>query len=104
MNMLDGEDLCNSHTILVQLVSECLGNDPQTRPSSVEALGRLKMVKKERERIYGDNYGKILDVTAILVVKEMESKDKIIKDLQVRCCHITKLVLITMVTVLMPED
>ena len=38
-----------SHPVLVQLVSQCLHNTPQTRPSSGEVLGRLRAMRVEVE-------------------------------------------------------
>ena len=82
MKKLEGQ-FSESHPILVQLVSQCLDNDPLTRPSSEETLGRLQDKKKEIERIHGGNLEKILNIASILVEKEIKTKDKKIMDLQV---------------------
>ena len=82
MKKLEGQ-FFESHPVLVQLVSHCLNNDPLTRPSSEEALGRLQEKKKEIEEIHGGHWKKMLNVTNILVVKELKIKDKQIKELQV---------------------
>ena len=82
INKLEGQ-FSKPHPVLVQLVSQCLNNDPQTRPSSEEILGRLQDKKKEIESIYGGHTGAMLNISSILAVKEMKSKDKKIKELQV---------------------
>ena len=82
MKKLEGQ-FSESHPVLLQLMSQCLHNDPQTRPSSEEILGRLHDKKKEIERIYGGHTGAMLNISSILAVKDMRSKDKKIKELQV---------------------
>ena len=46
-----------SHPVLVQLVSQCLHNNPHTRPSSEELLGRLPAVKMAVEKMCGGTSG-----------------------------------------------
>ena len=82
MKKLEGQ-FSESHPVLLQLMSQCLDNDPQTRPSSEEILDRLQGKKKEIERIYGGHTGAMLNIGSILAVKDMKSKDKKIKELQV---------------------
>ena len=71
------------HPVLVQLVSQCLHNTPQTRPSSEEVLRRLRAMKMEVEQVYGGSMGKQLNIANVLMVKEMKMKDKRIRELQV---------------------
>ena len=71
------------HPVLVQLVSQCLHNTPQTRPSSEEVLGRLRALKMEVEQVYGGSMGKQINIANVLMVKEMKMKDKRIRELQV---------------------
>ena len=73
-----------SHPVLVQLVSQCLHNNPHTRPSSEELMGRLRAVKTAMEKMYGGIVGKQLNTSNVLVVKEMKMKDKRIEELQVK--------------------
>ena len=73
-----------SYPVLVQLVSQCLHNNPHTRPSSEELLGRLHEVKTEVEKMYGGNVGKLLNISNVLLVKEMKMKDNRIEELQVK--------------------
>ena len=83
MKKLEGQ-FSESHPVLVQLVSQCLNNDPRTRPSCEEALGKLQAKKEEIERIDGGHSGRMLNIGSIIVLKDIKSKDKRIKDLQVR--------------------
>ena len=73
-----------SHPVLVQLVSQCLHNNPHTRPSSDQLLGRLCAVKTEVEKMYGGNMGRQLNISNVLLVKEMKMNDKRIEELQVK--------------------
>ena len=73
-----------SHPVLVQLVSQCLHNNPHTRPSSEQLLERLRAVKSAAEKMYGGNVGRQLNISNVLVVKEMKMKDNIIEELQVK--------------------
>ena len=73
-----------SHPVLVQLVSQCLHNNPHTRPSSEELLGRLRTVKSAVEKMYGGNVGRQLNISNVLLVKEMKTKDNRIEELQVK--------------------
>ena len=73
-----------THPVLVQLVFQCLHNNPQARPSSEELLGRLRVVKMAVEKMYGGNVGRQLYISNVLLVKEMKMKDKRIEELQVK--------------------
>ena len=77
-----------SHPVLVQLVSQCLHNNPHTRPSSEELLGRLRAVKTAVEKMYGGNVGRQLNISNVLLVKEMKMKDNRIEELQVKLTFI----------------
>ena len=70
--------------VLVQLVPQCLHNNPQARPSSEQLLGRLRAVKTAVEKMYGGNVGRQLNISNVLLVKEMKMKDKKIEELQVK--------------------
>ncbi len=72
------------HPVLVQLVTQCLHNTPQTRPSSQQLLGRLQLIKHEIEDKHGGSMGTQLNITNILLLKDMKMKDKTISQLQVK--------------------
>ena len=64
---------------LVQLVKQCLHNDPQQRPSTEELLTRLQGMRAEVEGEYG---GPIkLDLVRVRLAKETKEKDRRIQDL-----------------------
>ena len=73
-----------SHPVLVRLVSQCLHNNPHTRPSSEELLGRLRAVKMAVEKMYGGIVGWQLNISNVLLVKEMKLKVNRIEELQVK--------------------
>ena len=77
-----------SHPVLVQLVSQCLHNNPHTRPSSEQLLGRLCAVKTEVEKMYGGNMGRQLNISNVLLVQEMKMNNKRIEELQVKLIFI----------------
>ena len=72
-----------SHPVLVQLVSQCLHNNPHTRPSSEELLGRLRAVKTAVEKVYGGNVWRHVNISNVLLVKDMKMMDTRIEELQV---------------------
>ena len=65
-------------------MSQCLHNNPHTRPSSEELLGRLRAVKMAVEKMYGGNVGWQLNISKVLLVKEMKLKVNRIEELQVK--------------------
>ena len=77
-----------SHPVLVQLVSQCLHNNPHTRPSSEQLLGRLHAMKTAVEKMYGRNVGRHVNISNVLLVKEMKMNDKRIEELQVKLTFI----------------
>ncbi len=72
--------LVKSNPALVEMVKDCLHNNPALRPSAQQLLLRLQPVKKEIDLIYG---GTLVNVTHVLHVKEMKGKDKRIRELEV---------------------
>ena len=82
MKMLEVQ-FSESHPVLVQLVSQCLHNNPHTRPSSEQLLGRLHEVKKAVEKMYGGNVGRHVNISNVMLVKETKMMDKKIEELQV---------------------
>ncbi len=77
----------------IQLVTQCLHNTPQTRPSSQQLLGRLQVIKHEIEDKHGGSMGTQLNITNILLLKDMKMKDKTISQPQVQEMFIAKLLI-----------
>ena len=77
----------------IQLVTQCLHNTPQTRPSSQQLLGRLQLIKHEIEDKHGGSMGTQLNITNILLLKDMKMKDKTISQPQVQEMFIAKLLI-----------
>ena len=71
-----------SHPALVDLVKQCLHNAPERRPSTEEVLSRVRDVKLEVEGAHG-NITRQLNITNILVLKELKQKDRTILEMQV---------------------
>ena len=72
--------LSDSHPILVELVTNCLHNNPQTRPSAEQLLTTLQPVHNELEKMYGGN---LINVAYVRHTKELKEKDKNIAELEV---------------------
>ena len=74
------ESLINPlHPVLVQLVKQCLTNDPQQRPNTDELLTRLQRMKEEVEGEYGGPVR--LDMVRVRLAKEVKIKDRRIEEL-----------------------
>ena len=74
------ESLINPlHPALVQLVKQCLTNDPQQRPNTDELLTRLQRMKEEVEGEYGGPIS--LDMVRVRLAKEVKIKDRRIQEL-----------------------
>ena len=75
------ESLINPlHPALVQLVKQCLTNDPQQRPNTDELLTRLQRMKEEVEGEYGGSPIR-LDMVRVRKAKEVKIKDRRIEEL-----------------------
>ena len=68
------------HPVLVQLIKQCLHNAPAERPATEEVLERLQRMKIEVEGGYSSSLVK-LDLSKVLISKEMKSKDRRIEEL-----------------------
>ena len=77
--------LGQSYPGIAQLVRRCLDNAPDQRPSSGEVLSNVSGVKVEVDRVYGGGVLKQLDISKVLVAKEMKRMRKRIQEVQV-CC------------------
>ena len=75
------ESLINPlHPVLVQLVKQCLTNDPQQRPNTDELLTRLQRMKEEVEGEYGGMPIR-LDMVRVRLVKEVKINERRIEEL-----------------------
>ena len=72
-----------SHPVLVELVSNCLHNIPQSRPSALLVLETLQPILDEMEKTYGGTSGKLMNVSNVLHMKETKQKNKRIVELEV---------------------
>ena len=75
--------LLESHPVLVEMVTNCLHNTPQTRPTAEQLLETLTPVQDAMENIHGGNLGRLINIINVLHMKETKEKNKIIKELEV---------------------
>ena len=75
--------LGQSYSGVVQLVRRCLDNAPDQRPSSGEVLSNVSGVKVEVDRVYRGGVLKQLDISKVLVAKEMKRMQQKIQEIQV---------------------
>lgn len=66
--------------VLVNLVKQCLHNDPHERPSSEELLIKLQKIRIEVEGEYGQDTIKV-DFTKVRMAKQLQEKDSRIDEL-----------------------
>ncbi len=76
--------LLESHPILVEMVTHCLHNTPQTRPTAEQLLETLTPVQDAMENTHGGNLGRTLNIANVLHMKETKEKNKMIKKLEVK--------------------
>ncbi len=83
------DQLLKSHPVLVEMVTNCLHNTPQTRPTAEQLLETLTAVQDAMEDIHGGNLGRTLNIANVLHMKETKEKNKRIKELEVTsiCKH-----------------
>ncbi len=77
------DQLLKSHPILVEMVTNCLHNTPQTRPTAEQLLETLTPVQNAVENIHGGNLGRSINVVSVLHMKETKEMNKRIKELKV---------------------
>ena len=69
------------HPALVQLVKDCLHNDPDKRPTTDDLLVGLQGLRKEVEGEYG--YPVKLDMVKVKLAKEVKQRDRQLTQQQV---------------------
>ena len=67
---------------LVQLVHQCLHNNPDQRPSAEELLQRLEATRVRIERSYGSYHFKVQSAMMSVEEREMKEKDREVEHLQ----------------------
>ena len=67
------------HPALVELVKECLHNDPDQRPTTGDLLARLQRMREEVEGQYGYRFK--LDMARVRLAKEVQIKDRRIEEM-----------------------
>ncbi len=72
-----------SHPVLVEMVTNCLHNTPQTRPTAEQLLEALTPVQDAMENLHGGNLGRSLNIANVLHMKETKEKNKRINKLEV---------------------
>ena len=72
-----------SYPVTLQIVLQCLHDTPELRPSSDDLLSRLCTLKMELEELHGGNTEQQLNISNVLLIREMKMKDKRIQQLQV---------------------
>ncbi len=75
--------LLESHPILVEMVTHCLHNTPQTRRTAEELLEILAPVQDAMEKIHGENLGRALNIANVVNMKETKQKNRRIEELEV---------------------
>ncbi len=73
--------ICADHPDMVEVVKQCLHNDPNERPSTEELLTRLQGMKMEVEGEYGGNHPIKLDMVRVRLTKEVREKDRRMEEL-----------------------
>ena len=68
-----------NHPGLVQLVKQCLHNDPHARPNTSDLLARLQQMKLEVEGEYGGPVR--LDMVRMRLAGEVKKKERRIEEL-----------------------
>ncbi len=78
------DQLLKSHPILVEMVTNCLHNTPQTRSTAEQLLEILTPVQDAMENKHGGNLGRSINIVNVLHMKETKEKNKRIKELEVK--------------------
>ena len=74
-------EISENHPSLVELMKQCLHNDPCERPSTDELLTRLQGMRVEVEGEYGGPVK--LDMVRVRLAKEVKEKDRRLEEMQV---------------------
>ncbi len=95
------DQLLKSHPILVEMVTNCLHNTPQTRPTAEQLLETLTPVQDAMENIHGGSLGRLINIVNVLHMKETKEKNKRIKELEVKLlCELQSLMYQIVITII----
>ncbi len=75
------QKICADHPALVEMVKQCLHNDPRERPSTEELLTKLQEIRMEVEGQYVSSHPIKLDMVRVRMAKEVKEKDRRIEEL-----------------------
>ena len=88
ISLLESGPLNSDHPDLVQLIKQCLHNNPQERPTASDLLNTLQRMKREVEGEYGGPVR--LDMARVRLAKEARRKDRRIEELTRRTEELTQ--------------
>ncbi len=74
--------ISENYPALVELVMQCLHNNPCERPSTEELLTRLQGMRREVEGEYGGGALR-LDLARVRLAREVKAKDRMMEEMQV---------------------
>ncbi len=77
------DQLLKSHPILVEMVTNCLHNTPQTKPTAEQLLETLTPVQDAMENIQGGSLGRSINIVNVLHMKETKEKNNRLQELEV---------------------
>ena len=78
IELLESPVYTTFHPALVELVKQCLDNEPEERPSTEELLTRLQRMRAEVEGEYGGPFK--LDLVRLKLAREVKEKDRRIEE------------------------
>ncbi len=81
IELLESPVYTRFHPALVELVKQCLLNDPRERPSTEELLTKLQGMRMEVEGEYGGSYPIKLDMVRLRLAKEVREKARRMEEL-----------------------
>ena len=80
IQLLEGK-ISTEHPALVELVKQCLLNEPRARPSTEELLARLQGMRAEVEGVYGRGLPIRLDMVRVRLAKEVREMSRRMEEL-----------------------
>ncbi len=75
------ESIISAHPALVEVVEQCLHNDPRERPSTLELLTIMQGMRMEVDGQYVDSHPIKLDMVRVRLAKEVREKARRMEEL-----------------------